>query len=167
MFGRMGCASVHDHPGARTTADTFLAVAYPLHTGDGVVTKLGFIELIQGHDPRFDMGFLELLFTIVLTICFALTWRRRVALGSYVIATALAYAPVRFAMDFLRNPASENGDTRFAGLTPAQYGCIGLFLFGVWMIFYARGLRARGVDLTQSVMAPPSEPETTASVRAA
>src|SRR3984957_4473449 len=166
MFGRMGCASVHDHPGARTTADTFLAVAYPLHAGDGVVTKLGFIELIQGHDPRFDMGFLELLFTIVLTICFALTWRRRVALGSYVIATALAYAPVRFAMDFLRNPASENGDTRFAGLTPAQYGCIGLFLFGVWMIFYARGLRARGVDLTQSVMAPPSEPEPTASVRA-
>lgn len=54
MFGRAGCASVHDHPGARATADTLLAVAYPRHPGDGVVTKIGFIELIQGHDPRFD-----------------------------------------------------------------------------------------------------------------
>ena len=167
MFGRAGCASVHDHPGARAAADTFLAVAYPTHTGDGVVTKLGFIELIQGHDPRFDLGLLEFFFTVILTVCFALTWRRRLPLGSYVIATALSYAPVRFAMDFLRNPASENGDTRYAGLTPAQYGCVGLFLIGVWMIFYVRSLRRRGIDLTESVRAAPPEPETTAPATAA
>jgi phosphatidylglycerol:prolipoprotein diacylglycerol transferase len=167
MFGRMGCASVHDHPGARATADTFLAVAYPTHPGDGTVTHLGFIELIHGHDPRFDLGLLELFFTIILTACFALTWRRRLPLGSYVIATALSYAPVRFCMDYLRNPASENGDTRYAGLTPAQYGCIGLFLFGVWMIFYARSLRAKKIDLTDSVRAPAPEPETTAPATAA
>jgi phosphatidylglycerol---prolipoprotein diacylglyceryl transferase len=159
MFGRMGCASVHDHPGARTTADSLLAVAYPTHAGDGTVTHIGFIELIQGHDPRFDMGLLELFFTIILTACFALTWHKRLPIGSYIVASALSYAPVRFAMDFLRNPASENGDTRYAGLTPAQYGCIALFLFGVWMFFYARGLHRRGVDLTGSVKAPPPEPE--------
>jgi phosphatidylglycerol:prolipoprotein diacylglycerol transferase len=158
MFGRAGCASVHDHPGARATADTLLAVAYPTHAGDGVVTKIGFIELIHGHDPRFDLGLLEFFFTVILTACFALTWRKRLPLGSYVIVTALSYAPVRFAMDFLRNSAAENGDTRYAGLTPAQYGCIGLFLFGVWMILYVRKLRASGVDLTESVRAPAPEP---------
>jgi phosphatidylglycerol:prolipoprotein diacylglycerol transferase len=162
MFGRAGCASVHDHPGARTTADTFLAVAYPTHDGDGVVTKLGFIELIQGHAPRFDLGLLEFFFTVILAASFALTWHKRPRIGSYAIATALAYAPVRFAMDFLRNPANENGDTRYAGLTPAQYGCVGLFLVGIWLIFYVRSLRARHIDLSLSVRAPPPEPEATA-----
>jgi phosphatidylglycerol:prolipoprotein diacylglycerol transferase len=167
MFGRAGCASVHDHPGARASADTLVAVAWPTHDGDGIVTKLGFIELIQGHAPRFDMGLLEFFFTVILAASFALTWHKRPRIGSYVIATALAYAPVRFAMDFLRNPANENGDTRYAGLTPAQYGCIGLFLFGVWMIFYVRSLRARHVDLAASVRAPPPEPEATAPATAA
>jgi phosphatidylglycerol:prolipoprotein diacylglycerol transferase len=167
MFGRAGCASVHDHPGARASADTLVAVAWPTHDGDGVVTKLGFIELIHGHAPRFDMGLLEFFFTVILASCFALTWHKRPRIGSYLIATALSYAPVRFAMDFLRNPASENGDTRYAGLTPAQYGCIALFLYGVFMIFYVRSLRARHIDLTASVRAPPPEPETTAPATAA
>ncbi len=56
VFGRAGCSTVHDHPGARATADTLLAVAYPRHPGDGTVTRFGFIELIHGHDPRFDLG---------------------------------------------------------------------------------------------------------------
>jgi phosphatidylglycerol:prolipoprotein diacylglycerol transferase len=167
MFGRAGCASVHDHPGARASADTLVAVAWPTHDGDGVVTKLGFIELIHGHAPRFDMGLIEFFFTVILASCFALTWHKRPRIGSYAIATALAYAPVRFAMDFLRNPASENGDTRYAGLTPAQYGCIGLFLVGIWLIFYVRSLRVRHIDLAASVRAPPPEPEATAPATAA
>jgi phosphatidylglycerol:prolipoprotein diacylglycerol transferase len=173
MFGRMGCASVHDHPGARTTADNLFAVAWPAHpqahpfpASDGTVTHVWFIEFIQGHEPRFDLGLLELLFTILLTACFALTWQRRLPLGSYVIATALSYAPVRFAMDFLRNSAADGGDTRYAGLTPAQYGCIGLFVFGVVMIFYVRRLRARGIDPTVAVRAPPEESQGTASATA-
>jgi phosphatidylglycerol:prolipoprotein diacylglycerol transferase len=168
MFGRMGCASVHDHPGARVLpgADSLLAVAYPKFTGDGAVHKLWFIELIDGHDPRFDLGLLELFFTILLVSCFALTWRRRLPLGSYLIATALSYAPVRFAMDFLRIPASENGDTRYAGLTPAQYGCIALFVFGIYLFFYVRKLRRTGVDPTLAVLAHPELPEGTAGATA-
>lgn len=154
-FGRAGCATVHDHKGARATADTLLAVAFPRHAGDGTVTKFGFIEFIQGHDPRFDLGFLELLFTIILATCFALTWRRRLPIGTYVIASGLAYAPVRFAMDFLRIPESERGgDTRYGGLTPAQWSCMALFLYSLIMIFYVRRLRARGVDLSQSLREP-------------
>ena len=150
---------MHDHPGARTTADTLVAVAYPSRPGDGVVTHFGFIEFIHGHDPRFDLGFLELLFAIVLAACFALTWRRRLPIGTYIIVSALAYSPVRFAMDFLRIPQSEGGDTRYAGLTPAQYGCIGLFLYGLVMIGYVRHLRPRTAELVDSVRAPPQEPD--------
>jgi phosphatidylglycerol:prolipoprotein diacylglycerol transferase len=119
-----------------------------LRPGDGAVTKFGFIEFILGHDPRFDLGFLELLFTIVLASCFALTWRRKLAPGTYVIASALAYAPVRLAMDFLRIPESQGGDPRDGGLTPAQWGCIALFVYGLAMIFYVRSLKKRGVDPT-------------------
>jgi phosphatidylglycerol:prolipoprotein diacylglycerol transferase len=166
MFGRMGCTTVHDHPGARATADTLLAVAYPTHPGDGIVTHLGFVELIQGHDPRFDMGLLELIFTVILAAAFALTWRRRLPIGTYVIASSLAYAPVRFAMDFLRIPPSEGGDPRYAGLTPAQYCCVALFLYGVAMIFYVRSLRARGIELADAVRAPPPQPESEAKATA-
>jgi phosphatidylglycerol---prolipoprotein diacylglyceryl transferase len=155
MFGRAGCASVHDHLGARTTADTLIAVAHPFGPGDGSVTHFGFIEFIHGHDPRFDLGFLELLFTIVLASCCALTWNRRLWTGAYVIVIALAYPPVRFAMDFLRIPEAEGGDTRYAGLTPAQYGCIALFLFGLVMIPYVRSVHARGVDLLQDLRPKP------------
>lgn len=164
MFGRAGCATVHDHPGARAAADTLVAVAYPscfpcrvvqgALTGlapDEAVTRVGFIEFIHGHEPRFDLGFFELVFTIVLAACFALTWRRNLATGTYVVATALSYAPVRFAMDFLRVPDIQGGDTRYAGLTPAQYGCVALFVFGLVMIPYVRKLHASGVDVAQSL----------------
>jgi phosphatidylglycerol:prolipoprotein diacylglycerol transferase len=162
MFGRMGCASVHDHPGARTTADTLLAVAYPLRPGEGSVTKiLGFIELIHGHDYRFDLGFLELLFTIVLASSFALTWSRKLPVGTYVIAAGLAYAPVRFAMDFLRVPEREGGDTRYAGLTPAQWACFVLFGYAIYMIFFVRRLRGR--DLGAAVRERPAPPAAVAA----
>jgi phosphatidylglycerol:prolipoprotein diacylglycerol transferase len=168
MFGRSGCATVHDHPGARTAADTLLAVAYPscypcrVSNGmltdlrpDETVTRFGFIEFIHGHDPHFDLGFLELLFTIVLAACFAITWRRKLATGTYVIATALAYSPVRFVMDFMRASETQGGDTRYAGLTPAQYGCIALFLFGLGMIPYVWRLSASGVDPATPLRPPP------------
>lgn len=153
MFGRAGCASVHDHLGARTSADTWIAVAHPFGPNDGPITHFGFIEFIHGHDPRFDLGLLELLFTIALTICFVLTWNRKLWTGTYIIVTALAYPPVRFAMDFLRIPENEGGDTRYAGLTPAQYGCIALFVFGLAMIPYVWRLHRTGLDLASEFRA--------------
>ena len=157
VFGRAGCASVHDHIGARAPAGTWIAVTKPLNGQDTAMTKLGFIEFFHGHDLRFDLGLLEMLFSIVLATCFALTWRRKVPVGTYVIASALAYAPVRFAMDFLRIPESDGGDSRYGGLTPAQYGCIALFLYGIAMIFVVRSHQARGIDLAAAVKAPPEQ----------
>lgn len=135
IFGRAGCSVVHDHPGARTAADELLAVAYPLREGDGAPpTTFGFIEFYHGHAHRYDLGFLELLFTLIVAGAFALTWRRKLPVGTYLVVAPIAYAPVRFAMDFLRVPESEGGDTRYAGLTPAQFAAMALFAFGLFMI---------------------------------
>jgi phosphatidylglycerol:prolipoprotein diacylglycerol transferase len=164
MFGRAGCASVHDHLGANAPPGTWIAVESPTGARDEIVNHLGPIELTHGHHLRFDLGLLELMFTIVLTACFALTWRRRLPVGTYVVASALAYAPVRFAMDFLRIPENEGGDTRYWGLTPAQYGCMLLFVYGIVMIFYVRKLKASGTDLTEAVRA--QEPETPVEAKA-
>jgi phosphatidylglycerol---prolipoprotein diacylglyceryl transferase len=160
MFGRAGCSTVHDHPGARA-ADSLLAVAYPcgapfcrMPTDESTITRVGFIDIVHGHYPRFDLGLLELMFTVIVVACFALTWMRKVPVGAYVVASALAYAPVRFAMDFLRIPQTEGGDTRYASLTPAQWSCFALFGYGLYMIVYIHRLRARGVDLAASVRAP-------------
>jgi phosphatidylglycerol---prolipoprotein diacylglyceryl transferase len=161
MFGRMGCASVHDHLGATAPPGTWIAVEAPTGMHDEVVNHVWFIDLTHGHHLRFDLGLLEMIFTMILAACFALTWRRKLAVGTYAIASALAYAPVRFAMDFLRVPENEGGDTRYWGLTPAQYGCFLLFGFGVYMIFYVRKLKKSGVDLIEPVLAvePPAPVE--------
>ena len=126
-LGRTGCAVVHDHPGARTTADTWLAVAY----GQGPRESFGPITLIHGDTPRFDLGLLEMMFAVVLAACFALTWGRRLRTGTYLAVASLAYAPVRFVMDDLRLPDAEGGDLRYGGLTPAQWCCLALFAFGL------------------------------------
>ncbi|HSO35483.1 MAG TPA: prolipoprotein diacylglyceryl transferase family protein [Labilithrix sp.] len=126
-FGRAGCAVVHDHPGARAPMDSWLAVAY----GPGTAEGYGFFELQHGNAPRYDLGLLEMLFAVVLSVAFALTWSRRVAVGSYLVAGCLSYAPVRFTLDFLRAEAADGGDPRYGRLTPAQWACVGLFVFGL------------------------------------
>jgi len=51
--------------------------------------------------------------------------------GSYSAAVLVLYTPIRFFLDFLRLDAAQNGDVRYGGLTPGQYGSIILFVLGV------------------------------------
>lgn len=125
-LGRAGCAVVHDHPGAHASADAWFAVAY----GPGPRERLGIFELRYGTLPQYDLGLLEMLFALLLACAFALTWRSRHGTGWYVVASAILYAPVRFMLDFVRLPSANGGDLRYAGLTPAQWGCCALLLFG-------------------------------------
>lgn len=145
IFGRSGCSVVHDHQGMKATAGSFLAVEFgpsdPLKT-----FHLGPIEFRHGSTPHFDLGLLEMMFTVVLATLLALTWRRKLTTGSYIAAVALAYAPVRFAMDFLRVRDMENADPRYGGITPAQWACIALFLFGLVMVRKIAQLRKTGED---------------------
>jgi phosphatidylglycerol:prolipoprotein diacylglycerol transferase len=151
IFGRSGCSVVHDHPGARASADALFAVAY----GPGPADHFGPIELIHGTAPRYDLGTLELMFTVIVAACFMATWHKKLATGTYVAVVSLAYAPVRFAMDFLRITEGESADPRYAGLTPAQWQCIALFAFGVYIAVVVRRLKKRGVDPMDELMAPP------------
>jgi phosphatidylglycerol:prolipoprotein diacylglycerol transferase len=146
VFGRMGCSSVHDHPGALAAKGAFLSVEFPRgFPADaspeyvaahftGPRGHLGPLEFLHGDLPRYDLGLLEMLFTLVLASMLALTWHKKVRVGTYVVATALAYSPVRFAMDYLRIDEGINADPRYGGLTPAQWSCIALFAFGLGMI---------------------------------
>lgn len=120
-FGRAGCASVHDHPGA--FSDSWIAVRYPYG---------------QGFVGRYDLGLYECLLTIPLAIAFAVLWRRDPfrPVGFYSGWLCVAYAPVRFFLDFLREDASRNpaGDPRYGGLTPAQWACFALLGLGIYLL---------------------------------
>lgn len=113
IFGRLGCTTAHDHPGQHTTF--FLAVKYP----DG---------------PRHDLGLYELLFTIVLTIILYLYARQPRPAGRLIGLFAALYSPVRFGLDFLRARDVLRPDERYAGLTPAQWACLGAFALGIWLL---------------------------------
>lgn len=129
ILGRMGCAIVHDHMGILAPAGSWLAVA----SGPGPVKRLWAIALHFGNQPRYDLGLIEMFFAVLMAIGFALTWRFGGARGWYVVAASLIYAPVRFALDFLRETDSAMGDIRYFELTPAQWACFLLFAFGVVM----------------------------------
>jgi phosphatidylglycerol:prolipoprotein diacylglycerol transferase len=156
VFGRSGCSSVHDHPGAVAAAHAPLAVEFPspipsITDGVGAHVSFGPITFIHGQYPRYDLGLLELMFTVILASAFALTWKKQLATGTYVSVVCLAYAPVRFMMDFLRIEGVQGADPRYAGLTPAQWACTAMFTFGVVMAVYVRRLRARGIDPADSL----------------
>jgi phosphatidylglycerol:prolipoprotein diacylglycerol transferase len=109
MFGRLGCFSAHDHPGRFT--DFFLSVQYP----DGA---------------RHDLGLDEALWAGLIAAIFFILARKPRPLGIYVTILTLAYAPVRFGLDFLRVADIAGADPRYLGLTPAQYGAIGVLAAG-------------------------------------
>jgi phosphatidylglycerol:prolipoprotein diacylglycerol transferase len=141
VFGRLACALVHDHPGARATASSPLAVAF----GPGPKTAYGFFALHWGTSPRYDLGLLELMFTVLVAVVFALMWRRRWPAGTYTAASMIVYAPVRFLLDVLRADDAEGGDPRYGGLTPGQWSAIAMFAGGLALAWVVRTAGAAAV----------------------
>ncbi len=101
-FGRMGCAIVHDHPGMRS--DLWFAVAFE-------------------NGGRFDLGLYEMVFALILAMVCLILARKPRPPGFFLGFTMLAYAPVRFALDFLRAEPGQiaGADPRYFMLTPAQW----------------------------------------------
>ncbi len=153
VFGRSGCSVVHDHPGARATADALLAVTYPFAGENAPRVAFGPIEFITGSAPRYDLGLLELMFTIIVATIVATTWKKRLPIGTYVGVVSLAYAPVRFVMDYFRVPETDGGgaDLRYGNLTFAQWCCFALGLYAIYILRYAYKMEAEGVDLAAAV----------------
>ncbi len=117
IFGRLGCFSVHDHIGRPT--DSFLGVQFPSGT-------------------RFDLGLLEALVAMVIAAVFLLLAKKPRPAGTFLATWGLIYAPARFGLDFLRNTDLKGADVRWAGLTPAQWGCILMFSGAVALLAYLR-----------------------------
>jgi phosphatidylglycerol:prolipoprotein diacylglycerol transferase len=111
-IGRIGCFLIHDHPG--TATDFFLGVKYP----DGVV--------------RHDLGLYHAIDGAVLFIVFLLLAKRKAKTGTYVVTFLIWYGVTRFLLDFLRATDGAIVDTRYFGLTPAQYVSLGMVGAGVW-----------------------------------
>lgn len=119
FFGRMGCFVTHDHPGVVT--DFFLAVDN--YWGQG--------------QPRHDLGLYEVFWCIALMPVLLVLAKKKRPPGFYVGLVSLAYGPVRFFLDYLRETPEMNGDVRYIGLTPGQYGSLLITLFGVGMLWRA------------------------------
>jgi phosphatidylglycerol:prolipoprotein diacylglycerol transferase len=116
-FGRMGCSVAFDHPGAPT--HFFLGEA----NRDGVVIH--------------NLGFEEMLFTILLAVVFYFLGKKKRYPGFFLGLLPLVYAPVRFTLDF-----SRTVDVRYGGLTPGQWGSLGLAALGISILKFAKGRAA-------------------------
>jgi phosphatidylglycerol:prolipoprotein diacylglycerol transferase len=75
VFGRAGCAVVHDHPGR--ISDAWMAVAYPVPGG------------WQG---RYDLGLYEMILTVPLAVLFLVLWRAPRRQGFYAGWMCVLYA---------------------------------------------------------------------------
>jgi phosphatidylglycerol:prolipoprotein diacylglycerol transferase len=112
---RLGCFSVHDHPGVLTSFP--LAVAFP-------------------GGARHDLGLYDaLLLTAITVVLYAA--RRTELRGSLLALLALLYGIGRFLLDFLRARDLPYVDARYAGLTPAQWFCIALVVYGALRVTVA------------------------------
>lgn len=125
---RVGCFLVHDHMGVKT--DFFLAVAFP-------------------SGPRHDLGLYEALLLFGITALLYGLARRRRPEGFLMGVLAMTYSAARFLLDFLRADDLPFVDGRIAGLTPAQYIVVALFIAGGYLI--AAG-RRRAVDTLQPIL---------------
>lgn len=151
LLGRTGCFLVHDHPGRET--DFFLAV-------DNY--KFGYPPYV----PRHDLGLYEVFWSAAAMALFFWLARTERKPGFFLALLPVIYAPIRFALDFLRADPLEGGDARYAGLTPAQYGSIAAFLAGCALFYWVQTRPAieklppqddKGSQETEPHQAAPSE----------
>ncbi len=128
-IGRIGCFLIHDHPGA--LSDFPLAVAMNVS-----VVENG--ELIERIQARHDLGLYDGILTLGIAALFFLADRRPRFHGFYLGWMCALYAVPRFFLDSLRAVDIDHSDTRYLGLTPAQYGSIILALLGGWILWTRR-----------------------------
>lgn len=124
LIGRVGCALVHDHPGARSMS--WLAVRYP----DG---------------PRYDLGLLEVFFLAGMCAVFLLLDRRQYSRGFFFGGFFLPYGIFRLLIEPLRIDPP-----RYFGWTVDQYAASAAVCLGIWaLVSFHRALRmlAREIDL--------------------
>jgi phosphatidylglycerol:prolipoprotein diacylglycerol transferase len=114
FIGRIGCFLIHDHPG--TLSDFALAVQYP-------------------EGARHDHGLYLSLNGLILAMVFLIMFKKKVQTGAYIVVFLIWYGLVRFYLDFYRATDGVIVDTRYLGLTPAQYFSLAMVGAGIWLYF--------------------------------
>ena len=113
VFGRVGCALVHDHPGLRTT--NWLGVQFPGGT-------------------RYDLGLLEVFFLLALAALFLVLDRRPRPAGFYFGLYFLLYGIFRLGLDQL-----HVDPPRYLGWTVDQIAASAAIAAGVLALSAAMG----------------------------
>lgn len=124
MIGRVACTLAHDHPGTLTRAPlavslrseearAYITAVYTAAGRAGELPAAGQLARMGFH----DLGWYEFLYlaTVVVPVILWVGRRRRTP-GVFLALFIALYLPVRILLDFLRV-----ADTRYAGLTPAQW----------------------------------------------
>ncbi len=144
VFGRIGCALVHDHPGKIVDPGAFMAVGpWGCYCPEGGAASPTCCPAGQ-EIYRYDLGLNELLVLLVLAgfVYFLWDWKNA-APGRLTGLVSLVYGPTRFALDFMREDKVTAGvgspDLRYFGLTPAQYFSLAFAVVGVWLLLRKTG----------------------------
>lgn len=137
FFGRIGCYAVGEHLGGRTSF--FLGTRY-----DGGPTREG--PLVVG-EVIHNTALYEMFHLVPLA---ALLWwllvRRRTVPSTTTVVFLVWYGTARLLTDLLRTY-----DDTLAGLTGAQWLCLGLLLTAVWVVVRVRpSLRDAGAETDES-----------------
>ncbi len=109
-IARLGCFVAHDHPGLRTGFP--LAVAFP-------------------GGPRHDLGLYDAVLLFGIAIVLLILRNKQLLTGRLLPLLAVLYGVGRFCLDFLRAQDLAYVDARYLGLTPAQYACMLLWIYGL------------------------------------
>ena len=126
-IGRAGCATVHDHIGAPTTAAIGIDFPREVLADHGVLGEMHSpAPVIRAH----DLGLEELLYLIPVNVLVLwLAFRRRLPAGMLAALAAVLYTPVRFGLEHWRLASS---DPPYGGLTFAQWCSIAVFAIAVF-----------------------------------
>ena len=126
FLGRLGCGVVHDHVGRQTTSMFGMDFDHgfaPWAAGAGWADGI-----------RHELGLYEAAYMIPVMALFLYWGRKERVPGFFLGWFGVLYAPIRFGLDFLRNTDLDSHDARYAGLTPAQYGMVLMFVASaVWL----------------------------------
>ncbi|HJZ95164.1 MAG TPA: prolipoprotein diacylglyceryl transferase family protein [Candidatus Solibacter sp.] len=122
IFGRLSCALVHDHVGVPTTS--WLGVQFP----GGV---------------RYDLGLVELLYTVLLAGLWLVLDRAPRAPGFYLSTLMLLYGPFRHWLDRLHVATPD-----MLGTSPDKlFGMLAVAI-GLGVVFWMRGQKSPAAGVT-------------------
>lgn len=122
-IGRTGCFLIHDHPGR---ISNFV-----------LATEMRLQAIGDTHPvihARHDLGLYDGLLSLAISLFYFWGDRKTRFAGFYFCWGVIFYSVPRFFLDFLRATDLSWSDSRYAGLTPAQYGSVLLLGIGVWSL---------------------------------